>query len=145
MIKQLKLYKKIGRFTDNIDYVICDNDKLEIKIITEFGANTELYAIIGEKHIKIKNKHFIIDKDLLKVGECAIIIVAVNNNVEVGRYICTPIIVKELDNEYATIDEITLFKKQIEEQEKEMIEFKNNIIAKIEKMQELIKSMINME
>lgn len=145
MLKELKLYKGIGRFVDSLNYIICENDNLNIKIVTEFSANTELYAIIGEKRIKIRNKEFIIPKDLLKVGECAIIIVAINNNIEVARYMCTPIIIKQLDNTYVAIDEITLFKQQLNEQEQKMVEFKNNVIAKIEKMQDLIKSMIEME
>lgn len=145
MVKELKLYKGIGRFTDNLNYIICNNDFLQIKINAEFSANTELYAIINDTHIKIYNKQFIIDQNLLKVGECTIIIVAVNNNIEVARYMCTPIIVKELDNQYVAIDEITLCKNKLREQEKNIAEFKNVVIAKIEKMQELIKSMINME
>ena len=63
MIKELKLLGQIGKFVDNIEYIKVDNDDLQVRIITEFGANTELYAIINngeiEKHIKIKNKQFL--------------------------------------------------------------------------------------
>lgn len=117
MIKELKLLGQNGKFVDNIPYTKVDNDDLLIRIITEFGANTDLYAILKngntEKHIKIKNKQFKIEKELLKVGECYIIIVAKVGDVEVGRYNCVPILITELKSDKYIIDEIESFKREI--------------------------------
>lgn len=117
MIKELKLLGQNGKFVDNIPYTKVDNDDLLIRIITEFGANTDLYAILKngkvEKHIKIKNKQFKIEKELLKVGECYIIIVAKAGDVEVGRYNCVPILITELKSDKYIIDEIESFKREI--------------------------------
>lgn len=118
MIKTLKLFSKIGKFLDNQEYTIVDNDNLTIKILTEFGANTEIYAIIKnndiEKHIKIKNKQFEIDKELLKIGKCYLTIIIKSGNLELARYNCVPLIIKQLENKKYVIDEIEVFRNELE-------------------------------
>ena len=145
MVKKLKLRAGVGIFTDTLEYVNVENDNLEIEIITDFGLNTSLFAIIGDKQYKIKNKHFIIEKELLKTGNCNIIIVARVGNKQIGRYNCVPIIIKELDNTYVAIDAVTEYINKFNCLQKEFNLLKNNLEEQMQKNQKLIKSLIIVE
>lgn len=142
MTKRLKLFNGFGKFIDGNDYVKVANDRLVIRVETEFGNNTTLYAVIvsGEHQAQllIKNKEFSIDYKLLKVGECNITIIAKCGSQEVARYKCVPLIIKELFNEKVVLDELVEFKEKVAKCEAQLAETNK----KLDEMKKLMKLQI---
>lgn len=145
MIKKLKLFYGCGRFTDNGEYIKADNENLLIKIVTEFGSNVNLYANIsnGANNLRTKiiNGQFEVDSKYLKVGECYITIIAKSGSTEVGRYVCTPIVIKELENKQIISDEFIEFRNELNEMKNQL----NEILKSFNEYKALVRDLLNME
>ena len=146
MKMQLRLSGNYGRFIDNSEYLKIDNENLDIEIVTNFGCNTTLFAKLNngieEKSIRIKDRKFTIENNYLNVGECLLKIVAMVGSKKVGEYTCTPILVKELDNNKMIIDKINEQDLKIEEFLKEYKADKEYIQYELKRMQKSLRELI---
>lgn len=145
MIKKLKLFYGNGRFTDNGEFIKADNENLIIKIVTEFGSNVNLYASISNgansTNVKVINNQFEVDGKYLRVGECYITIIAKSGSTEVGRYICTPIVIKELENSKIINDEFVEFRNELNEMKEQLKE----VLKTFNEYKSLVRDLLNME
>lgn len=142
MEKHLTLFANRGRFNTDEGYVKVDNDDLIIHIDTEFGSNTELYAVVGSDYrSKIKDNKFVIPNEIIKIGELQIKIIAKVGSETIAEFTCTPIIVEDLDGEIAVIDEIAKFELELKNSQEQL----NAMNEKLDKIMSLVKTMILVE
>lgn len=146
MKMQLRLSGNYGKFIGNAEYIKVDEDEVVVEIVTNFGYNTTLYAKLNngieEKSIRIKDRKFAINNDYLNVGECLLKIVAMVGSKKVGEYTCTPILIKELDNNKMIIDKINEQDLKIKEFLKEYKEDKEYIQYELKRMQKSLRELI---
>lgn len=149
MEKCLKLYPNCGKFIDDNIYTLTDNDELIIRVIHSLGASNKVYVKFNKDGLEsnhiVKDGCVVVPRELLTIGNLDLNVIIKNGTVTIKKYPCIPLIIKDLDDKLVVVDEIVLFREEINNMKNTLAETTEKLENEVKKNHELIKQMILVE